>query len=220
MKIVSITDIHGQIAGLDEISHDLRNADLVLLTGDITHFGHENDALVILDYLLQYNTQLYAVAGNCDFSDVSDLLLRKNMSLHGRCIQMKNFNIIGLEGSLPCPGHTPNEYSERELAAFLTAAKKGNDDDKPLVLVSHQPPYNTLNDMILNGVHVGSKAVRVFIEEEQPLICFTGHIHEGFGIDSIGRTKIVNPGPFRHGGYAWSTIKGETLSVEIKKWRK
>jgi len=61
--------------------------------------------------------------------------------------------------------------------------------------------------------------VRSFIEQEQPLICFTGHIHEGVGIDSIGKTKIVNPGPFKDGGYALANITSEQAFVEIKNWR-
>ncbi len=66
-------------------------------------------------------------------------------------------------------------------------------------MVSHQPPYDTINDQVSPGVHVGSNSIRKFIEEHQPLVCFSGHIHEGTGIDHIGNTAIVNPGSGRQG---------------------
>jgi Icc-related predicted phosphoesterase len=53
-------------------------------------------------------------------------------------------------------------------------------------------------------------------------VCFTGHIHEGVGIDTIGRCQVINPGPLREGRYAWAmlgeTVLGQTLmAYEIRK---
>ncbi len=53
----------------------------------------------------------------------------------------------------------------------------------------------------------GAGQSREFIEQQQPLACFCGHIHEGQGIDRIGDTLIINPGPLRRGGYVWACIK-------------
>ena len=63
------------------------------------------------------------------------------------------------------------------------------------------PRASTPLDMVTNGQHVGSKAVRDFIENYQPDICVTGHIHEGKGEFRIGETLILNPGPLKNGGY-------------------
>jgi len=51
------------------------------------------------------------------------------------------------------------------------------------------------------------------------LICFTGHIHEAQGIDSIAGTKVVNPGPFREGGYAYVRINEKVEEVEIRRFK-
>ena len=56
--------------------------------------------------------------------------------------------------------------------------------------------------------HVGSTAVREFIDLYQPDICVTGHIHEAKGEDRIGRTHVLNPGPLSQGGYV-ELIEGE-----------
>ena len=64
---------------------------------------------------------------------------------------------------------------------------------------------------------MGSKSIRNFIEKIQPIVCFTGHIHEGVGIDKINRTHIINPGPLKFGKYAYVTIADcQIVEIEIK----
>jgi Icc-related predicted phosphoesterase len=73
------------------------------------------------------------------------------------------------------------------------------------VVVSHSPPYDTTLDRApLDGkhvdhvpldVHVGSIAIRRFIEARQPLVTLHGHVHEsarltGSWRDRIGRTHL------------------------------
>ncbi|MBU1707804.1 metallophosphoesterase, partial [bacterium] len=75
------------------------------------------------------------------------------------------------------------------------------------VFLFHTPPHKTHLDRAgLDGkkvehvpmdVHVGSIAVRRFIESRQPLLTLHGHIHEsarltGFWKDTIGRTQMFS----------------------------
>lgn len=46
------------------------------------------------------------------------------------------------------------------------------------VYVIHTPPDRTTLDQIFKGWHVGSMAVRLFIEKVQPYLTLHGHIHE------------------------------------------
>ncbi len=67
------------------------------------------------------------------------------------------------------------------------------------VLVTHAPPHETHLDVLYDGRHIGSKAIRRFIEMAQPPLSLHGHIHEsprrsGSMVDSIGKTICVNPG--------------------------
>ena len=45
-------------------------------------------------------------------------------------------------------------------------------------------------------MHAGSTAIREFIESFQPDIVICGHIHEARGADKLGRSIMINPGPF------------------------
>jgi Icc-related predicted phosphoesterase len=67
------------------------------------------------------------------------------------------------------------------------------------IAVLHSPPYNTRCDVLYGGEHVGSRAVRRWIERTQPLLTLHGHIHEspkmsGSFSDRIGSSVVVNPG--------------------------
>lgn len=63
----------------------------------------------------------------------------------------------------------------------------------------HAPPYNTALDLTKKIEHVGSKAIRRFIEENSPPMTFHGHIHESVDmserhIDRIGNTFCFSAG--------------------------
>ena len=69
------------------------------------------------------------------------------------------------------------------------------------VYVLHSPPLGTACDAIATRQHVGSRAIRSFVEAQQPRLVLSGHIHEsprvsGAWRDRLGRTTVVNPGQF------------------------
>jgi hypothetical protein len=112
---------------------------------------------------------------------------------------------------------TLNEWSESEIADHLEAAYDGVDTDSPVVLVSHQPPSDTVVDLAGIGKHVGSAAVRHWIERHRPAVCCSGHIHEAQGTDAIGDTLLVNPGPFLDGRYAWIELDSDGCRAQIRR---
>jgi Icc-related predicted phosphoesterase len=215
ISILHLTDIHGSSGFIDKIGHEISDADLIILAGDITHFGKGNEAGNILELIRNYNKNILAVPGNCDYPEVEEYLSGINISVHRKIIRYNNILMAGLGGSLPCPGKTPFEYTEADAQEWLKDIGASVDADIPFVLISHQPPHGTVNDKLENGKHVGSYAVRDFIRSYHPLLCITGHVHEGICIDSLAGCKIVNPGPFREGRYAMINITG-TQITEIK----
>ncbi len=216
MVLIGLTDIHGKADNISKIAKILTQADAIVISGDITHFGSEKEAVKVLEYIKKYNSKIFAVAGNCDYPGVEKYLTESGYNLNGLSKSLDGFTLIGLGGSLPCPGRTPNEYTEDELEAILEGSVTEIKDKTSLILVSHQPPYNTVSDEVRTGLHVGSQAVRSFIEKYQPIVCFTGHIHEGVGTDTIGKTRLANPGPLWYGRYTYAEIsEGLTAKLEI-----
>ncbi len=99
----------------------------------------------------------------------------------------------------------PDEVRNRTISADLDALTAGHDMERAVLLL-HAPPYRTaLDRAALDGrtidhvpldVHVGSVAVRRFVEDRQPLLTLHGHIHEsarltGSWRDRIGRTEML-----------------------------
>ncbi len=110
----------------------------------------------------------------------------------------------------PTEGWRSVPVAERDITLStmrgdLEAIAPGEDLSGAIVLF-HSPPYRTaLDRAALDGqsvdhvpldVHVGSIAIREFIERRQPLVTLHGHVHESAGItgswkDAIGRTVML-----------------------------
>lgn len=98
--------------------------------------------------------------------------------------------------SIPVPNNVIR-YStiKRDLDALVSDAKLDQ-----AVFLFHGPPHDTnLDRAALDGktidhvpldVHVGSVAVRRFIEERQPLVTLHGHIHESARITGSWRQRL------------------------------
>jgi Icc-related predicted phosphoesterase len=217
VKIVSLTDIHGRIGAVNDIAADLESADLVILPGDLTTFGKREEAERIVNAVRNHNSNILAVMGNCDCPEVEQFLTDEGLCIHRSHRRVNGIVFAGLGGSLKCPIPTLNEWTEEQVTDHLEAAMTGAPSDVPLVLVSHQPARDTVTDLASNGAHVGSTAVRAFIERRKPLLCLSGHIHEARGTDAIGPTTLVNPGPFMEGRYVVVEIDGNSCHVGIRR---
>jgi len=206
----------------------IAEADLIVLTGDLTNFGGAKEVKGVLDDVLQLNPNVLAQFGNLDRPEVNEYLEQLGLNLHGQArLVNKKVCLIGVGGSNFTPFHTPSEFSEEELQAIGDrACQQGRDYTSlgqqlhnrkiPQILVSHVPPHNTLVDRLHNGRHVGSKAIRSIIEQYQPDLCITGHIHEARGKDTIGRTRIYNPGMLRQDGWLTINVNQSQLEIDLK----
>lgn len=212
MKIFALTDIHSRIDYPHHIITQVQCADLVLVAGDITNFGDREEAEQIIAKLRTWNEKMLAVPGNCDRTGIHDALVAQKMNLHDTTRIIENASFFGIGGCNKTPFHTPREYTEKEMTLLLARFKKTHDVDR-YIFVSHAPPYKTKLDKVFLGFHVGSRAIRKFIEDFQPDIVVCGHIHEARGADYIGKTLIINPGPFpKH--YALIDFR-ETIHYEL-----
>ena len=215
MRIIAFGDIHMDLEKLVDIPA-LKSADLLLLTGDLTNFGGRTDAQRILTAISAANPNILALPGNLDQPEVSRYLQTEYISLHGNGIIRDNLGIFGVGGSNQTPFKTPYEFSENEIARLLEQGFTKVAAAHRHILVCHAPPFGTAADRLSNNSHVGSRAIRTFIEEQQPDLCLTGHIHEAKSVDSIGSTKIINPGMIGQGGWIEIEFDGNTLTAELK----
>jgi Icc-related predicted phosphoesterase len=216
VKIVAFGDVHMAIRQMAHIAVELSTADLLILSGDLTNFGGRADAARVISAARGYCPHVLALPGNVDRPEVIPFLREEGVSLHGEGRRIGDVGLFGCGGSNITPFHTPLEYQDEELAATLARGYPAVAGAPLRLMVCHTPPYATTLDRLVNGTPVGSMAVRQFIAAYQPHLCITGHIHESPGVDFIGRTKILNAGPFAAGGYVVVRCEGGAVAAELK----
>lgn len=219
MKLLCISDIHtaGFQIALKLIKNYAKEIDAVVIAGDITDFGKYEDAIKMLEKFSEERSPVLFVPGNCDpVSLLESAEKEKVICIHGKSCVLGDFAVIGVGGSNLTPFSTPIEFEEEKIASILDSAYKAVGREA-FILVSHAPAYNTKLDKIRQGIHVGSKAIRKFIEEKRPFLAISGHIHEARGLDKLNDTVLVNPGPVSLGNYCLvDIINTKNVEIELK----
>lgn len=214
---IAVGDIHGHMDNFSKIP-ELKQAEGVIISGDLTNLGGAEQARAVIDAIKAAGLPVLAQIGNMDKEGVDSWLSQAGINLHCQVHELApGTAIFGIGGSTPTPFNTPSEFSEAMYAQWLNAMWEKARQYPHTILVSHNPPKDTLCDAISGGVHVGSAAVREFIEKNQPELCICGHIHEGRAVDHIDRTEIINPGQLCDGGYVAITLKDGCLSAALKQ---
>jgi uncharacterized protein len=216
MKLLCLSDIHGETEGLGDLLPIASEVDLVVIAGDITHLGGYEEARAALSPLMGSGARLVAVGGNMDKEGARRYLAEVGIDLHGRGVVIDGVGFMGLGGGTPSPFGTPWEIGNDEAAGVLSTALAAVKDTPYRVLVSHAPPKGTQLDRSFAKIHAGSDAVRAFLLAGSAHLCLCGHIHESWGEDRVGGAACVNIGPFKSGRYALVTISNDTATVT---WR-
>lgn len=219
MRLLACSDVHLAFRAIDRLADELRTTDVVLLAGDLTHFGDPPDAFRVIDAFRAHGPRVLSVTGNLDMAWVIDAFREAGISLHGEGHRLGDLGIFGCGGSNITPMDTPTELEEDELTAVLERGHAAVADAARRLMICHTPPFDSRLDRLMNGTPVGSPAVRAFLERRQPELAIVGHIHEGRGIDRVGDTVVVNPGALRDGGYVVVTDDGVGLAAELRNFR-
>jgi Icc-related predicted phosphoesterase len=215
MKLLVLADIHGHVEHLSAIGTAAGTCNGIVIAGDITDFGGAEQAQFIISSLSAFGKPLLAVPGNCDLPKAADELKNSGISLQGHHIEIGGLQFVGAGGSLPSTAVEADETGEETFRRTLARSVSGLASTDNLVLVTHQPAWGVGLDRRDSGRHGGSRAVREFIEQYQPILAISGHIHEAYGIDQLGATMLLNPGSFRRGHYAVAEINGRDVHVQL-----
>jgi Icc-related predicted phosphoesterase len=169
---------------------------------------------------LKHDT-IFSVLGNCDSPDFVEILEEKDVSVQRSLVFHDGLAFAGSGGATIFTGKTEFEREEDDILSdfdiVLNACNESGDKSlwNKVILISHNPPKNTICDAVNPELHVGSQKFADFILENQPLAVITGHVHEGKGVEKIGNTTVINPGALMEGNYAWLEVKksGDSWTV-------
>jgi uncharacterized protein len=202
MRIAYLVDVHGRFDAVPDAIGAIGEADVLLIGGDITTGGTPDQAAAAIERWRPLAPRLLAVAGNMDSPEIDERLSDLGVALDARGYQLGLVGIFGVSAAPHSPLRTPYELSEAELDRRIGHGFSAVRDCRVKVFCPHPPPRGTSCDRLPSGEHVGSTAVRSFVDREQPDVVLCGHIHEARAVDRIGGTQVVNPGPAAAGHYA------------------
>ena len=217
-KILLLSDIHGHGDMAARIIALHPDIDTILIAGDMTNFGSVDEARSVRARMLSDGKPraIYAVAGNCDPLSVRQYLKAEAIDVEGSVCRLDFASLAGAGGGLKRAGLTSFERTEAELEAALrqqlvqararTGDLHGSGSARPLVVLTHSPPYGTNADMH-GEAHVGSQAFARLMLEFGPEVWICGHIHESRCVSLEDGTLVVNPGPCSAGCYGILEIK-------------
>jgi len=221
MKIVVVGDIHNDVESIMSYCDKMAEIgfDVLIAMGDFIDyniprgFTKEDIGKLVIEELSVFNKPIIAVPGNFD-ADLLPLFEKMGIGLHGKGKIIKGVGFYGFGGA-KTPFNTPLEPSEKEIEDGLERGLKMLKKCDTTVQITHNPPARTKIDALYTGAHVGSEAVRMFIEKNQPTVAVSAHIHEAKGTDVLGKTKLINAGRFPEGYCGVITIKGKEAAVEV-----
>jgi Icc-related predicted phosphoesterase len=187
-KILAASDIEGDIKATRKLADkaEKENVDLVVLAGDLTGWIEGEE---ILKPFVDKGKKVVFVPGNHDSSEFANFLSKlygaKNVGDH--YVRYEDVGVFGI-------GSPDGRLSLDEDKAFKKLKKdfeKVKDLEKK-IMVSHLNAADTKSEF--SGFE-GSKGIRKAIDEFQPDLFLSGHIHEAEGLkENIGKTKVVSLG--------------------------
>ena len=188
MKIVAISDIHGQL------NFTVPEADLLLIAGDLCPAYHDSGSSIKLQenwldtefrhwLSKQPIKETVVVFGNHGWiGEVAPKrvpLLNDNFHyLEDNSIEILGLKIYGTPVQPPFNNWAFNR-KEETLQKYWDNIPEGLD-----VLLTHCPPYGIM-DKTGNSEHIGSKSLLKRIEEVRPTFSVYGHNHSEHGIKEI-----------------------------------
>ena len=215
MRIIAFTDIHGSYKKVESVLAKDSDFDAVVIGGDLTTHGTVSEARAAILGFQKFARPVFVIAGNMDLPAFDKLYADLGVNINATGIVLNDVGFFGISGSPFTPMHTPYEIPEDEIRKRAEAGWAEVQTAHRKVFIPHAPPSGTKLDRIFLGKHVGSTAIREFVEHRQPDILICGHIHESRGTDILGRTKMVNCGAAGHGFYAVVDI-GQELTIQLR----
>ena len=165
--------LHYSDHGTPEFRTLYDTCDLLVTTGDLEYYDFPT-----LEELPN-KKPAFGVYGNHDSGNYMEML--GIINLHMKVYTFAGLRWGGFQGCLRYKEGSM-QFSEEEAEAFA------RDFPSVDVLLLHAPPFGMLDAQ--DPVHVGSKAIRRYIEEKQPRYVFCGHLYEPAQA-TFGKTEII-----------------------------
>lgn len=194
MRILLLSDLHGvdYFTWQSFLKLDKCSFDIIITLGDI-------DIMFLQSLVENFSEkEIVGVHGNHDYN--GDLEYFNINNIHGKSTSKDGVVISGLEGCLPYK-KSLLLHADEDIEGTIK-----NIDPNTNIIISHNSPFGIHDKEGI--VHRGYKALREFIEKNNPEFCIHGHQHQNI-ITEYGKTKIIGV----YGGIVLDTETNEIRRV-------
>lgn len=214
LQYAHVTDIHiGSSTSVEDMERTVQDInsistiDFVILSGDITEFGSDEELTLAKEIFDQLNKPWYIVPGNHDskWSESGNNSFVRIFGKESFAFEKNGYLFIGTASGpnmRMAPGLVPHE----QLVFLDSALANMEDPDQPIIFVNHYP----LDESLSNWYKVIDKLKTRNI---QATLLGHGHRNKLFNFEGIpgimGRSNLRAKNEV--GGYNLATIKQDTL---------
>ena len=186
---------------IDSLNNELPKPELVLLTGDLTNTGAEDEYVVLADLLAELTIPALAIPGNHDTRDgvraqFPDLDWANGN--HASCLVDTDgpdgpLRFIGLDSTTP---FEPGATFDDERRAWLIDAIDGA--PHRVALAMHHPPFLTGIEWMDDSGFVGLAELEAVLAEHPVERIVSGHIHRAITTTVAGIPTVTCPSAIHH----------------------
>ena len=205
LRVAAVGDIHVKETDkgkwVEYFKDVSRNADVLVISGDLTDTGDEVEAQILADELKACTIPVVAVLGNHDYEKGRHKLIRKILQndqvhiLDGEAIVIKGVGFAGIKGfGGGFDNHMLSMFGEGAMKAFVQEAvdealhleralariEQEHDDIKKIAVLHYSPIKETiLGEPEVIYPFLGSSRLAEPLERKNVYAAFHGHAHAG-----------------------------------------
>jgi len=205
VRIAAVGDIHVREIHkgkwTDYFKDISRNADVLVVCGDLTDTGDEVEAQVLADELKAYSVPVVAVLGNHDYEKGRHKLIRKILQndqvhiLDGEAVIIKGIGFAGIKGfGGGFDNHMLSMFGEGAMKAFVQEAvdealhleralarlEQEHEGIKKIAVLHYAPISKTVaGEPEVIYPFLGSSRLAEPLERQKVVAAFHGHAHAG-----------------------------------------
>lgn len=219
-RFAQVTDTHvGGATGADDLRRTVldlnqqQGIDFVILSGDVTEFGSDEELALAKQILDSLNLPLYVIPGNHDsnWSESGANSFRKVFGTETFFFEHNGVQFIGTTSG-PNMRMSPGQVPRENLVWMDSIFKAHPDQDKPLIAINHYPLDSSLNNWYENIDRIKTKNVQL-------ALCGHGHINKLYDWEGIpgvmARSNLRAKDAV--GGYNIITISSDSVFFRVRR---
>lgn len=219
-RFAQVTDTHvGGATGADDLRRTVldlnqqQGIDFVILSGDVTEFGSDEELALAKQILDSLNLPLYVIPGNHDsnWSESGANSFRKVFGAETFFFEHNGVQFIGTTSG-PNMRMSPGQVPRENLVWMDSIFEANPDQDKPLIAINHYPLDSSLNNWYENIDRIKTKNVQL-------ALCGHGHINKLYDWEGIpgvmARSNLRAKDAV--GGYNIITVSSDSVFFRVRR---